>query len=100
MTETPDDISTRKVEKEFTDAMARLVRIAKRDTGQSKRVADFLLAWWRATKFGGFDLTDLWVVDDSIRVDMLTVIQFIATRQGKYPDSFGFDLGELVDQWR
>lgn len=27
-------------------ALARLIKIAKGDTGQSRRVADFLLAWW------------------------------------------------------
>ncbi len=38
-------------------AFHRLVAIAQRDTGQSRRVADFLLAWWNAGECGGFDLT-------------------------------------------
>jgi hypothetical protein len=29
-----------------TEALERLIEIAKRDTGQSRRVADLLLAWW------------------------------------------------------
>ena len=39
-------------------ALERLIDIAQRDTGQSRRVADFLLAWWNAGECGGFDLTD------------------------------------------
>ncbi|WP_456304106.1 DUF7673 family protein, partial [Acetobacter pasteurianus] len=38
-------------------ALARLIKIAKGDTGQSRRVADFLLAWWNAGSCGSFDLT-------------------------------------------
>jgi hypothetical protein len=45
-------------------ALERLIRIANRDTGQSRRVASFLLAWWNAEECGGFDLTDLWGIDD------------------------------------
>jgi hypothetical protein len=29
-------------------ALERLIDIAHRDTGQSRRVADFLLPWWNA----------------------------------------------------
>lgn len=29
-------------------AITRLWRVAKTDTGQARRVADFLLAWWNA----------------------------------------------------
>ena len=29
-------------------ALERLIAIAHSDTGQSRRVADFLLAWWNA----------------------------------------------------
>lgn len=47
-------------------ALERLVRIAKRDTGQSRRVAEFLLSWWNASNCGGFDLTTMWGVDAQI----------------------------------
>lgn len=30
------------------DALVRLLKIGRSDTGQSRRVADFLLAWWNA----------------------------------------------------
>lgn len=33
-------------------ALERLLGHAQRDTGQSRRVADFLLAWWNAANCG------------------------------------------------
>lgn len=83
------------------EALDRLIRIAKSDTGQSRRVADFLLAWWNPSNCGGFDLTNLWGVDREIAVDMQTVFGFIA-RIHSYPDSIGFkaDFLEIIHQWR
>lgn len=82
-------------------ALERLIRIAKADTGQSRRVADFLLAWWNAGSCGGFDLTELWALDDAITADMTTVFAFIA-RVNKYPDSLGYedDFKAIVRAWR
>jgi hypothetical protein len=54
------------------------------NSGQSRIVADFLLAWWNADECGGFDLTVLWRVDSSIAQDMVTVIGFIASSH-RYP---------------
>src|SRR5436309_13801285 len=56
----------------WMQSVARLVRIAMGDTGQCRRVADFLLAWHNAEENGGWDPTDLWNVDAAIAVDMLT----------------------------
>ena len=70
-------------------AIDRLLQVSL-GTGQSKRVADFLLAWWNAEECGGFDLTDMWPVDPDIRGDMLTVISFIASNHGIYPDALGY----------
>jgi hypothetical protein len=82
-------------------ALRRLVAIAQSDTGQSKRVANFLLAWWNAGDCGGFDLTDLWGLDRAIADDILSVIQLIALRHS-YPDSYGFSpqFEQLVKDWR
>jgi hypothetical protein len=33
-------------------ALERLIQIAQRDTGQSRKVANFLLAWWNADECG------------------------------------------------
>jgi hypothetical protein len=82
-------------------ALERLIRIAKADTGQSRRIADFLLAWWNAGSCGSFDLTALWALDDAITVDMATVFAFIA-RVSKYPDSLGYEANfkAIVRAWR
>jgi hypothetical protein len=83
------------------EALERLIDIAQRDSGQSRRVADFLLAWWNAGTCGGFDLTNLWAVDASIAEDMATVFRLIS-RVSKYPDTLGYDaeFKALVRAWR
>jgi hypothetical protein len=82
-------------------ALRRLVAIAQSDTGQSRRVANFLLAWWNATDCGGFDLTDLWSLDAAIAADILTVARLIALRHD-YPTAYGFgpQFEQLVAAWR
>ena len=79
----------------------RLIAIARSDTGQSRRVANFLLAWWNAGSCGGFDLTDLWAVDQTIADDLLATAAFIAGHH-EYPDSYGLreDFEALVTLWR
>lgn len=44
-------------------ALHRLIAAAKGDTGQSRKAANLLLAWWNAGACGGFDFTDLWGLD-------------------------------------
>lgn len=83
------------------EALDRLVAIAKSDTGQSRRVADFLLAWWNPSTCGGFDLTNLWNVDAEIIADMMIVFDLIA-RAWVYPDALGYkaDFEKIIEQWR
>jgi hypothetical protein len=83
------------------EALERLIKIAKSDTGQSRLVADFLLAWWNASRDGGFDLTHLWNVDRAISDDMCAVFKLIA-RTWAYPDRFGYgaDFEQIVTEWR
>ncbi|HYZ64022.1 MAG TPA: hypothetical protein VE650_16360 [Acetobacteraceae bacterium] len=82
-------------------ALRRLLAIAQTETGQSRCVADFLLAWWNASACGGFDLTVLWAVDAAILDDMLAVLKLIA-HEREFPTAYG--LGEpfeaLVTRWR
>ena len=82
-------------------ALERLIRIAQGDTGQSRIVANFLLAWWNATECGGFDLTDVWAVDTAIAVDMLRVFAMLAAHQ-HYPDTLGYGkhFETIVRTWR
>jgi hypothetical protein len=82
-------------------ALEHLIRIAAGTTGQSRIVANFLLAWWNAAECGGFDLTDVWAVDAAIATDMLRVLALIVERR-QYPDSMGYgnEFGRIVCAWR
>ena len=82
-------------------ALDRLVTIAQSDTGQSARVANFLLAWWNAGDCGGFDITDLWNVDRAIAYDILAVTAMIAFRH-EYPTAHGYGppCERMVADWR
>ena len=82
-------------------SLARWILIAEADTGQSRKVADFLLSWWNAASCGGFDPTDLWAVDAVIARDMICVVQLIADAN-TYPDTLGYRgvFEGLVRQWR
>lgn len=95
------DASRRAVQPPEAAALSRLIRIAQDDTGQSRHVADFLLAWWNADSCGSFDLTALWGVDLDIAADMVTVFALIA-RVNSYPDSLGYeaDFKAIVRAWR
>lgn len=82
-------------------ALTRLLAIAKRDTGQSRRVADFLLAWWNAGECGGFDFTTMWGCDTEIVNDMAIVFAYIG-HNSHYPDSLGMgaEFEAVVHAWR
>ena len=103
----PADLATRLAARDSTvttndsAALGRLIDIARRDTAQSRRVADFLLAWWNAGECGSFDLANLWAVDEAIANDMLTVFAMVAKVQ-TYPDSLGYepDFKAIVKAWR
>jgi len=70
-------------------ALRRLIAIAKRDTGQSKLVANVLLAWHNAEENGAWDPTELWAVDAAIADDMLATLKLIRSVR-QYP-------GDLLD---
>lgn len=85
----------------FDEAMETLLRVAESDTGQSRRVASFLLAWWNATTCGGFDITDLWALDVQLVEAMFVVMATVAKNQ-IYPETVGYGdrFKALVAQWR
>jgi len=82
-------------------ALERLLGVARADTHQARYAADFLLAWWNAGDLGGFDLTEAWGLDDTLREDLVTLFGFIA-RNKIYPSSYSFrsEFEDLVRQWR
>ncbi|RIA46224.1 hypothetical protein DFR49_0757 [Hephaestia caeni] len=85
------------------EAIARLFDLAQSDTGQARRVADFLLAWWNAEELGGFDIANLFSLDHAIAADMATVFAFLGSRPDAiYADAFGRgdEMQKLIALWR
>ena len=82
-------------------ALGRLLSIAQGSTGQSRRVASFLLAWHNAEENGAWDPVDLWQLDTGIRADMLLVLGLIA-QEHHYPDDLGFgpEIAIVWNRWR
>ncbi len=82
-------------------AFERLLKIAKSDAGQSRRVASFILSWWNASSLGGFDLADLFAVDQSIAADMGTIFVCLG-RQSEpfYPEDYETEIEAVIEAWR
>ena len=85
------------------EALERLFKLAESYSGQSRRAANFLLAWWNATDNGGFDLADLFGVDQAVAADMGQVFLYLGGHEGAiYPDQMGYEdrIIALVERWR
>ena len=82
-------------------ALGRLMRIALRGTGQSRRVADFLLAWHNAQENGGWDPTDLWSIDTAIAEDIVAAIKLLREVH-RYPGDLGFqrEIQQIWELWK
>lgn len=89
------------MDEETKIALARLIALASEDTGGSRVAANFLLAWWNAAELGGFDLTEMWLLDELAVRDLLLVAGFIG-RNNVYPDALiGREaVHDLVARWR
>lgn len=87
---------------EVGEAIGRLVEIARSDTGQSARVADFLLAWWNGDDNGHFPILHLCNCDAIIGEDMVIIMAHLAQEPTVYPDAWGYKdaMAELWHLWR
>ena len=82
-------------------ALEKLLNVAHGDTGQSRRVANFLLAWWNAEVHGGFDFSDLANVDREIGEDMVTIFSFLAREEDVvYPYDYRSEIEKIIEHWR
>lgn len=82
-------------------AFERLLEIARHDTGQGRRVADFILAWWNPKSLGLFDITDLFTLDRAIANDIATVFAYLAWLSSpEYPDEYRSEIEKLIEFWR
>lgn len=84
------------------DAFNILLPVAKMDTGQSVRTANFLLAWRNGSVNGYFDIADIAAVDRELGDAMTIIILYLAQSGTAYADQWGRtqDIEELIDQWR
>lgn len=84
-------------------AMHRLAAIARGNSGQAERCANFLLAWSDADRYGAYDLTDVWACDTAAIRDIVTVFGLIA-RVAEYPElldpTIRGDLRAIEEKWR
>ncbi|MGF6175506.1 DUF7673 family protein [Ensifer sp. 4252] len=82
-------------------ALEKLLNIAHEDTGQGRRVANFLLAWWNADVHGGFDIADLFAVDRDVSEDMATVFTYLARGEDAvYPTEYRGEMESIIHRWR
>ena len=88
-------------ELEFKSALERLFYRVFRDTGGSRRVANFLLAWENSRRFGGFDIADVWGLDPQYTKDVIDVFKYMS-RGAMYFDNYGFTphLRKIIILWR
>jgi hypothetical protein len=82
-------------------AFERLLTIAHSDTGQARRVADFILAWWNPYSLGRFDITDVFTLDRAIASDIATVFSYMASlSNAEHPVEYRAEIEELIAFWR
>ncbi|AYG63896.1 DUF7673 family protein [Rhizobium jaguaris] len=82
-------------------AVEKLLNVAHEDTGQGRRVANFLLAWWNAEVHGGFDLADLFAVDREVSEDMATIFTYLAREEDAvHPTDYRGEIEEIIERWR
>ena len=98
---TGDVVELRPSNPAISEVLRRLLRTAREDTSGSRVAANFLLAWWNGGDLGGFNLTELWLLDEQHSRDVLQVFAFVSANQ-VYPDALGSGpaFADLVRQWR
>ncbi|CAD7025900.1 hypothetical protein RHAB21_01197 [Pseudorhizobium halotolerans] len=82
-------------------ALEKLLNIAHDNTGQGRRVAKLLLAWWNAEALGGFDIADLFAVDREVSEDMATIFTYLArVENAVYPTEYRGEIESIIKRWR
>ena len=88
MTSVPTDYDSARA------ALTRLIPLAMGDTGQARRVANFLMAWWNGPELGHFEIADMFGLDIDVANDITSVIVYI--------DGLGFaeEMQDVIALWR
>lgn len=90
---------TMKHEHDKQAALGRLIKLAQGDTGKSLIAANFLLAWWDAASYGGFDPKDMGFLDPHTAVDIVLVLALIAEIPD-YPVALAEQIETIIHAWR
>ena len=67
MTSVPTDYDSARA------ALTRLIPLAMGDTGQARRVANFLMAWWNDPELGQFEIADMFGLDPAKNASTIDV---------------------------
>lgn len=89
------------IEAEGQAALRRLFDVARRDSGQCKVIAKFLLGCYNGDRFP-FDLTDFRTIDHELFVDCLAVLKMDARPRcevHEYIDNGGAHFEKLAVDW-
>jgi hypothetical protein len=84
------------------EALAFCFRVAAMGYGGARRIRSLIFSWHNAAELGGFDLTDLWSLDEQHRAAVLTLINMIARGPlGWYPSHYGYgaDMMALIETY-
>jgi len=82
-------------------AVERLLAFAMGKGLQNSIVADFLLAWWDAERFGRFDLQRTVALNDTSLEDIAALSTFVA-RYATHPEALGYgqQFNAIIRKWR
>ncbi len=89
---------------DLNEEVARSIRtlIAAATTGKhtAEPVASFLLAWYDAQTYGGFNLQDIWLMDEPARKAAATLFAWLSKTYAK-PKDLDLDLVFKIisDRW-
>jgi len=81
-------------------ALERLLAFAVGKGLQNKIVADFLLAWWDADRYGRFDLQRTVALNEAFLEDVAAVSTFVA-HSPAHPESLGYaeQFNAIIRKW-
>lgn len=80
-------------------SLDHLLGMAKGNTPQAERAGRFLLAWYDADGCGGFDLTDLWEMDNATLRACTVVFLWVASHRATPADvGFTADLNAVLNR--
>ena len=82
-------------------ALERLLTFAVGKGMQNKIVADFLLAWWDAERYGRFDLQRTVALNAALLEDIAALATFVQ-RCSTHPEAMGYgeQFNAVIRKWR